>query len=68
MKINISIDDANAVTVDCLKKYYMDVLEQAGDSSDWDCLVSLDVVLSHFMTTHEYEDFANGLREDAPRV
>ena len=67
MKIEVNIDDANAITVDCLKSYY---LENRHDESakvsatDWDLLMSLDLVLSHFMTQHEYEDFHNGLRQN----
>tara|TARA_R110000803_G_scaffold192646_1_gene255542 strand:+ start:142 stop:357 length:216 start_codon:yes stop_codon:yes gene_type:complete len=66
MKIEVDVDDANAITVDCLKQYY---LENHHDESanvsaaDWDLLMSLDLVLSHFMTEHEYEDFNNGLRQ-----
>ena len=67
MKIEVGIEDANAITVDCLKSYY---LENRHDESakvsatDWDLLMSLDLVLSHFMTQHEYEDFHNGLRQN----
>ena len=68
MKIEVDIDDAIAITVDSLKQYYLDNRhDESADVSaaDWDLLMSLvDVVLSHFMTVHEYEDFANGLRQN----
>ena len=71
MKIEVGIEDANAITVDCLKQYYLDNYRggRGGNhatarAADWELLMSLDVVLSHFMTDHEYEDFANGLRQN----
>jgi len=68
MKIEVGIEDANAITVDCLKQYYLanyhDGSYATARAADWELLMSLDVVLSHFMTDHEYEDFANGLRQN----
>jgi len=68
MKIEVGIEDANAITVDCLKNYYLDNYHDGSNATaraaDWELLMSLDVVLSHFMTNHEYEDFANGLRQN----
>jgi len=68
MKIEVSIEDANAITVDCLKQYYLDNYREGrgriANAADWELLMSLDVVMSHFMTEHEYEDFANGLRQN----
>ena len=68
MKVEVGIEDANAIAVDCLKSYYLaNYREGSGTilpASDWELLMSLDVVMSHFMTAHEYEDFANGLRQN----
>ncbi len=64
MKIEVGIEDANAITVSCLKSYYMSILKDSGDSSDWGTLMALDEVMCHFMTDHEYEDFNNGLRQN----
>jgi len=68
MKIEVGIEDANAIAVDCLKQYYLDNYRgghhATARAADWELLMSLDVVLSHFMTDHEYEDFANGLRQN----
>ena len=55
MKIEVNIDDANAITVDCLKSYYLANRHDESanvSATDWD-----------FMTEHEYEDFNNGLRQ-----
>ena len=67
MKIEVDIDAAIAITVDSLKKYYLDNRHDESakaSAADWDLLMSLDLVLSHFMTQHEYEDFHNGLRQN----
>lgn len=67
MKIEVDIDDAIAITVDSLKQYYLDNRHDESanvSAADWDLLMSLDLVLSHFMTEHEYEDFNNGLRQN----
>jgi|15BtaG_2_1085339.scaffolds.fasta_scaffold116891_1 glutamate mutase epsilon subunit len=66
-KINIEIDYDQAldITVKCLKNYYSQV-EDAND--DMAALHALDAVLSYFMTTHQYEDWANELRFQTPTV
>tara|TARA_R110000764_G_scaffold197026_1_gene282134 strand:- start:358 stop:567 length:210 start_codon:yes stop_codon:yes gene_type:complete len=63
--IEISLEQANKITVDYIVSYYMDVHRESYDAQQWDTLIALDTVLSQFMTPHEYEDFNNGLREDA---
>ena len=52
MKIEVGIEDANAITVSCLMSYYMSILKDSGDSSDWGTLMALDEVMCHFMTDH----------------
>jgi len=64
MKIEVSVDDANAISVNCMKEYYMDLLKDGNSPEVEDCLLALGVVLSHFMTEHQYEDFNNGLRQN----
>ena len=68
VKIEVGIDDANRITVDCLKMYYLDIHSEVQGVMEHDILLSLDDVLSHFMTEREYEEFANGLCENTPRV
>jgi len=64
MKIEVGIEDANAIAVDCMKEYYIDLLDNGVYPQALECIYALDVVLSHFMTPHQYEDFNNGLRQN----
>jgi|TARA_R110000824_G_C14792671_1_gene633473 hypothetical protein len=64
MKIEVSFSDQNKIVNKRLTQYYMQVLNNGGDSTDWHILSSIQDVLSHFMTDHEYEDFNNGLRQN----
>ena len=64
MNIEVSFADQNKIVNKRLTQYYMQVLNNGGDSTDWHILSSIQDVLSHFMTDHEYEDFNNGLRQN----
>lgn len=66
--IELDADQVNAITVQALKDYYKILYEEVGFTRGFDILLSLDDVMSHFMTEREYEEFANGLCENAPRV
>ena len=68
VRIEVSREQANVITVDCLSSYYMQVYEESYDSHKWDTLIALDTVISHFMTPNQYEDFNNGLREYTPTM
>jgi|TARA_B110000908_G_scaffold106383_1_gene125224 hypothetical protein len=68
VKIEVGIEDANMITVECLKEYYTTLFLESKDTQGFDILLSLDDVMSHFMTEREYEEFANGLCENTPRV
>jgi hypothetical protein len=61
MKVNIDYDQANAIAVQCLKDYYKYVTEEER-TDNIQIIISLDEVLSCFMTQHEYEDWTNELR------
>tara|TARA_R110000868_G_scaffold116345_1_gene309877 strand:+ start:1944 stop:2159 length:216 start_codon:yes stop_codon:yes gene_type:complete len=63
--VEISLEQVNKITVDRLVRYYMDIHKESYDAQQWDTLISIDTLLNHFMTPNQYEDFTNGLREDA---
>jgi RecB family endonuclease NucS len=66
--IEVGDDDANMIAVECLKSYYLSLYEEVELTQEFNILLSLDDVMSHFMTEREYEEFANGLRENTYRV
>lgn len=66
--IELDADQVNAITVQALKDYYIILHEEVELTQEFDILLSLDDVMSHFMTEREYEEFANGLCENTPRV
>ena len=66
--IELDADQVNAITVQALKDYYKMLHEEVELTQEFNILLSLDEVMSHFMTEREYEEFANGLCENAPRV
>ena len=66
--IDLDADQVNAITVHALKDYYKILHEEVELTQGFDILLSLDDVMSHFMTEREYEEFANGLCENALRV
>tara|TARA_R110002153_G_scaffold41947_4_gene119507 strand:- start:428 stop:640 length:213 start_codon:yes stop_codon:yes gene_type:complete len=66
--IELDADQVNAITVQALKDYYKMLHEEVQLTQEFNILLSLDDVMSHFMTEREYEEFANGLCENTPRV
>ena len=66
--IELDADQVNAITVQALKDYYMILHGEVELTQEFNILLSLDDVMSHFMTEREYEEFANGLCENTPRV
>lgn len=66
--IELDADQVNAITVQALKDYYIILYGEVELTQGFDILLSLDDVMSHFMTEREYEEFANGLCENTPRV
>lgn len=66
--VDLDADQVNAIAVHALKDYYNNLYKEVEITQGFDILLSLDDVMSHFMTEREYEEFANGLCENAPRV
>jgi len=65
IKIELTPEQANEVSVEVLMNYFIVVYEESYDSQKWDTLIALDTVLSHIMNPREYEDFTNGISKDA---
>ena len=65
IKIELTPEQANEVSVEVLMNYFIVVYEDSYDSQKWDTLIALDTVLSHIMNPREYEDFTNGISKDA---
>jgi len=65
IKIELTPEQANEVSVEVLMNYFIVVYEESYDSQKWDTLLALDTVLSHIMNPREYEDFTNGISKDA---
>jgi len=68
MKIDISHFQVNEIVVESLKDFYVEVYEEDSIKGKYDMLLSIDDVLSYYMTPSEYEDFANGICEDARKL
>ena len=65
IKIELTPEQANEVSVEVLMNYFIVVYEESYDSQKWDTLIALDTVLSHIMNPREYEDFTTGISKDA---
>lgn len=65
IKIELTPEQANEVSVEVIMNYFIVVYEESYDSQKWDTLLALDTVLSHIMNPREYEDFTNGISKDA---
>lgn len=69
MKIDINQLQVNEIVIEALKEFYVEVYEdECNKRGKYDTLLSIDDVLSYFMTPNEYEDFANGICEDARKL